>query len=260
MKMILVRAVVRVSAASLHLDLESFPGFGLMSGFGLGLGLAFEPGGVFAAGLPFGSLCDEALRGIAGQRQQLVEPRCPVILPGLRRRRLSLRVRVRRWLGARWGGQASPVLVAAWCWRAMAHSTVSESAPDPRRHPAVVCGAPSGWACGSSSGWAWPRRRSSARALPAVSLVAWVSAAHCSYRAWPASSRCRPVASRPARDLALAAPVVSCCTSAAADCWSASASACAEGAVSRSRPAARWRGHVRLRGFVTPAHRGAGRG
>lgn len=74
----------RVSAASLHLDLESFSGFGLMSGFGVGLGLALEPRGVFAAGLTLGSLCCEALRGIAGERQQLVEPRCPVVLPGLR--------------------------------------------------------------------------------------------------------------------------------------------------------------------------------
>jgi hypothetical protein len=31
-----------------------------MSGFGLGLGLALEPRGVFAAGSPLGSLCCEA--------------------------------------------------------------------------------------------------------------------------------------------------------------------------------------------------------
>ena len=43
-----------------------------MSGFGIGLGLALQPRGVFAAGLPLGSLCCEALRGIVGQRQQLV--------------------------------------------------------------------------------------------------------------------------------------------------------------------------------------------
>jgi hypothetical protein len=43
-----------------------------MSGFGLGLGLTLEPRGVFATGLPLGSLCCAAPGGIVGQRQQLV--------------------------------------------------------------------------------------------------------------------------------------------------------------------------------------------
>ena len=47
-------------------------------------------------------------------------------------------------------------------------------------------------------------------AFPAVSLVARVSADHCSYRALSASRRCRSAASWAARAVALAAPVWSC--------------------------------------------------
>ena len=97
--------------------------------------------------------------------------------------------------GARCGGQGSPASMAAWCWRAMARSTAWRSASNSRHHPAVVCGSSSGWACGSSSGWACPRRWSSALALPAASLMSRVPADHVSYRALPASSRCRSAAS-----------------------------------------------------------------
>ena len=58
----------RARAATLHLDLGSFAGLGLMFGFGLGLGFPLEPCGVFAAGLPFGLLCREALRCLVGPR------------------------------------------------------------------------------------------------------------------------------------------------------------------------------------------------
>ncbi len=46
----------RARAAALHLDLDSFAGFRLLFGFGLGLGFAPDPRGVLAAGLPFGLL------------------------------------------------------------------------------------------------------------------------------------------------------------------------------------------------------------
>ena len=62
----------RARAAALQLDLNSAPGFGLMSRFGLGPGLALDPCGVFAAGLPFGLPCRDALRGLVGPREQLV--------------------------------------------------------------------------------------------------------------------------------------------------------------------------------------------
>lgn len=62
----------RARAATLHFDLGSVTGFGLPFGFGLGLGFALEPRRVFIAGLPFGSRCPEALRGLAGAREQLV--------------------------------------------------------------------------------------------------------------------------------------------------------------------------------------------
>lgn len=58
----------RARAASLHLDLGPFAGFRLLLGFGLGLGFPFEPCGVLTAGLPFGLLCREALRGLVGPR------------------------------------------------------------------------------------------------------------------------------------------------------------------------------------------------
>jgi len=43
-------------------------GLGLPSGFGLGQGFSSDPRGVIAAGLPFGLLCCEALRGLIGPR------------------------------------------------------------------------------------------------------------------------------------------------------------------------------------------------
>ncbi len=58
----------RARAATLHLDLGSFAGFCLLFSLGLGLGFALDPGGVFAAGMPFGLLCREALRGLVGPR------------------------------------------------------------------------------------------------------------------------------------------------------------------------------------------------
>jgi hypothetical protein len=61
-----ISALVR--NATLHFDLGSLAGLRLQSDFGLGLGLAFKPCGVFAAGLPFGLLCREALRGLADLR------------------------------------------------------------------------------------------------------------------------------------------------------------------------------------------------
>ena len=67
----------------LHLDLGLIPGFGLASGFGLGLGLSFHPRGVFAAGLPFGLLCLDTLRGLICPCKQFVQPRLPVISRGL---------------------------------------------------------------------------------------------------------------------------------------------------------------------------------
>ena len=58
----------RARAAALHLDLGSVPGFRLLFGFGLGLGFPLDPCGVFAAGLPFGLLCRDALRGLVRPR------------------------------------------------------------------------------------------------------------------------------------------------------------------------------------------------
>ncbi len=75
----------RARTAALQLDLNFLASFGLMSGFGLGLGFPLDPRGVFAAGLPFGLLCSEALGGLVGSREQLVQPRRPVVLRGLRR-------------------------------------------------------------------------------------------------------------------------------------------------------------------------------
>jgi len=49
----------------------------------LGLNLLLHPRGVLAAALPFGLLCRDTLRGLVSPCQQLVEPRCPVILPGV---------------------------------------------------------------------------------------------------------------------------------------------------------------------------------
>ena len=58
----------RARAAALPFDLGSVPGFGVLSGFGFGLGFPFDVGGVFAAGLPFGVVCCDALRGLVCPR------------------------------------------------------------------------------------------------------------------------------------------------------------------------------------------------
>ena len=58
----------RARAAALQLDLCLVPGFGLMAGFGFGLGFPLDPRGVLAAGLPFGLLCREALCSLARPR------------------------------------------------------------------------------------------------------------------------------------------------------------------------------------------------
>ena len=46
----------RARAAALQLELDFVPGLCLLPGFGLGLSFQLHPGGVFAAGLPFGLL------------------------------------------------------------------------------------------------------------------------------------------------------------------------------------------------------------
>ena len=61
----------RARAAALYLDLGSVPGFGLLSGFGFGLGFSLDPGGVFAAGLPCGFPGRDTLRGLIGPGQEL---------------------------------------------------------------------------------------------------------------------------------------------------------------------------------------------
>jgi hypothetical protein len=96
------------------------------------------------------------------------------------------------------------------------------------------------------------------RPSPAVSLVARVSADHCSYRALPASRRWRSAASCAARAAALTAAVWSCWVWASAACRWASASACA---VSRSwlltsgGAAARARSSWRTRASSSPRSR-----
>jgi hypothetical protein len=82
----------RARAASLHLDLGLVLGFGMPSGIGLGLGLSFDPRGVFAAGLPLGLPRRDALRGLVGPHEEVVQPRRPVILG---RRGLILRAGLR---------------------------------------------------------------------------------------------------------------------------------------------------------------------
>jgi len=62
----------RARVASSHLDLSLLPGLGSLPGLGFTLGLSFDPSGVFAAGLPLGLLCREALRGLVGACEQLV--------------------------------------------------------------------------------------------------------------------------------------------------------------------------------------------
>jgi hypothetical protein len=93
----------RARTAALHLDLGLVPGFGLPSGFGFGLGLALESRGVCAAGVPFGVLCRAALCGLAGPREQFIQPRRPVVLLRLRRRGLIFRADFRGRPGIRLG-------------------------------------------------------------------------------------------------------------------------------------------------------------
>ena len=57
---------MRARAAALRLDLGLIPGFGVLHGFGLGLGVPLDPGGVIAGGLPFGFLLLDALGGLLG--------------------------------------------------------------------------------------------------------------------------------------------------------------------------------------------------
>ncbi len=56
----------RASAAALQLHLGLVPGFGVVHGFRLGLGFPSDPGGIFAAGLPFGFLRRDAQGGLVG--------------------------------------------------------------------------------------------------------------------------------------------------------------------------------------------------
>jgi hypothetical protein len=58
----------RVRAAALQLDVGLDGRFGLWSGIGLQLGFAFDPGGVFAAGLPLSFLCCEVVCGLVYSR------------------------------------------------------------------------------------------------------------------------------------------------------------------------------------------------
>ena len=51
----------RARAAAPQLELGLIRGFCLVPGLGLGLSLQLHPPGVFAAGLPFGLLCRDAL-------------------------------------------------------------------------------------------------------------------------------------------------------------------------------------------------------
>jgi hypothetical protein len=71
-----------MAAAALHLELDLVLGLCLLPGLGLGLSFQPDPRSVVAAGLPFGSLCRDTLRGLIHSGQQLVEPRRPVVLPG----------------------------------------------------------------------------------------------------------------------------------------------------------------------------------
>jgi hypothetical protein len=58
----------RVRAAALHLDVGLDGRLGLWPGLGLRLGFAFDPCGVFAAGLPLSLLCCEVVCGLVYSR------------------------------------------------------------------------------------------------------------------------------------------------------------------------------------------------
>jgi hypothetical protein len=83
----------RAQAAALQLELDFVSGSCLLPGLGLGLSFQFHPGGVFAAGVPFGLLCRDALRRLIRPCYQLVQPRCQVVLG-------ALIPRVRFWIRA----------------------------------------------------------------------------------------------------------------------------------------------------------------
>jgi hypothetical protein len=75
----------RTRARASQLYLSSVAGFGLPAGFGLGQGFSLDPGRVFTAGVPFGSLrgdalCWPALSGPAAG--QGVPPGCLARDPG----------------------------------------------------------------------------------------------------------------------------------------------------------------------------------
>jgi len=56
----LIRERTRARASQLYLS--SVAGFGLPAGFGLGQGFSLDPGRVFTAGVPSGSLRGDAVR------------------------------------------------------------------------------------------------------------------------------------------------------------------------------------------------------
>ena len=72
----------RARIAELQLKLDVVLGLGLLPGLGMGLSFQLDPRGVFTGGAPFGLLCLDALRCPVRYREQLVEPRCPVLLRG----------------------------------------------------------------------------------------------------------------------------------------------------------------------------------
>ena len=174
-----------------------------MSGFGLGLGFPLDPRGVFAAGLPFGLLCREALGGLVRPREQLVQPRRPVVLRGLRRCGLDLRAGLRRTRdpvrGAD-GGSAGYALgrpglsgvdgglVLAGDGAFDGFDVRLELAPPSDHRLRLVLWAA---ACCSGRRLGVPAPLKFGPGFPGCFPPGRVPAAHCSYRALPASSRCR---------------------------------------------------------------------
>ena len=255
----------RARAAALQLDLGFVPGFGLLTGFGLGSGLPARSARRIRC-WPAVRLAAPRRAGRPGRPVLAVRPAAP---PGRLARAASSGLVSGSGLGAdggsgsgaRWGGQGSPASMAAWCWRAMARSTAWMSASNSRHHPAFVCGSSLGCGCGSSSGWACPRRWSSALAFPAVSLLAWVSADHCSYRALPASSRCRSAAICSGEGAGAGrAGVVVLGLGIGGLREGVGFGLRSEPQLACSRPAGRWPGRVRRRGPGLRVRRGSGRG
>ena len=186
---------MRARAAALQLHLGLVPGFGVLHGFGLGLGFPLDPGGVVAGGLPFGLL----LPRCAGRPDRPVLAARPAG-PPCRRARVHppgssldpawvlltgparVRAGVARGLRRRW----RPGAGGRWrvrrlrCRPRTAATIRSSSAAGPRAAPAGLLLAGPARAAGVRPGLF---RRSRA--------WSWVSVAHCSYRALPASSRSR---------------------------------------------------------------------